>query len=335
MPSNTPVTPVTATLATSNDEGGQVLPSAQPPSASRPDATGWDLIKGLVHYLVQSEVHTYAFSVAANVILSIVPFIILMYFLARHVFHSAGMESVIGEMVRFFLPTGGEFVVRNMQGWVSKNHHLPLISIVTLFISCTGVFLPLEVALNRVWAVTSNRSYLMNQLISLFLAVMMVVLAMGSVGLSFFQRRLLEVLFFHHTSNDLYRTVVSSCMKGTTVIAGILLFFFIYWLLPNRKLPAKAVIPSAVVTGLLWAVAKPIYIAALPHLDLDPREGSFGSYGPFYYSVGLILWGYVSGLLLLGGAHYSATRYTLRMAHQSDMEEAMEKEKAAEVESKQ
>lgn len=281
---------------------------------------------GLVRYLVQSEVHTYAFSVAANTILSIVPFIILMYFLARHVFHSFAMETVIGDLVKFFLPTGQEFVVQNMKGWVSKNHHLPLISVVTLFISCTGVFLPLEVALNRVWAVTKNRSYLMNQLISLGLAVLMVVLAMGSAALNAGQRVLLTKVFFNHTDNFLYRSVVQSWLAGTTVLAGILLFFFVYWVLPNRKLPAKAVLPTAVVTGLLWAAAKFLYIQCLPYLDLDPKEGPYGSYGPFYYSVGIILWGYVSGLLLLGGAHYSATRYTLRMAHEADVEEELGKQ---------
>lgn len=321
--------PVTATLSGSSDQGSPVLPSPKPPSRLREGDGQWDIAKGLVRYLVQSEVHTYAFSVAANTILSLVPFIILMYFLTRHVFHSLAMEAVVGQLVRFFLPTGQDFVVTNMRGWVAKNHHLPLISVITLFISCTGVFLPLEVALNQVWGVTKNRSYLMNQLVSLALAVLMVVLAMGSVMLNTFERGLLEKIFFYHTDNIFFSFIVQSWIAGTTVLAGILLFFFVYWLLPNRKLPAKAVMPTAIVTGLLWAGAKFLYVAALPYLDLDPKIGPYGSYGPFYYSVGIILWGYISGLLMLGGAHYSATRYTLRMAHQADVEEAREKQGGA------
>ena len=45
-----------------------------------------------------------------------------------------------------------------------------------LLISSTGVFLPLEVALNQVWGVERNRSYVMNQLVSLEVA--------GLIGLS-------------------------------------------------------------------------------------------------------------------------------------------------------
>ena len=43
-------------------------------------------------------------------------------------------------------------------------------------------------------------------------------------------------------------------------------------------------------------------------------------YGPFATSVGLMLWAFLTGLLLLAGAHYSATSYTLKLVHQADVE---------------
>ena len=42
----------------------------------------------LVAYLLDSEVHTFAFSVAANAIISFIPFVVLLYTLALSVFHS-------------------------------------------------------------------------------------------------------------------------------------------------------------------------------------------------------------------------------------------------------
>ncbi len=56
--------------------------------------------QALVKYLLDSEVHTFAFSVAANAILSFIPFIVLLYTLAGSVFHSETMKTVITEMVR-------------------------------------------------------------------------------------------------------------------------------------------------------------------------------------------------------------------------------------------
>jgi membrane protein len=45
-------------------------------------------------------------------------------------------------------------------------------------------------------------------------------------------------------------------------------------------------------------------------------------YGPFEVSVGLIMWAFISGLLLLAGAYVSATRQGLREARQADVERA-------------
>ena len=66
-------------------------------------------------YMARTEVHTYAFSVAANVILSLFPFIVLLLTLSRNVFHSRSMEQVVGDMMKNLLPVGQEFVMRNMQ----------------------------------------------------------------------------------------------------------------------------------------------------------------------------------------------------------------------------
>jgi hypothetical protein len=34
-----------------------------------------------------------------------------------------------------------------------------------------------------------------------------------------------------------------------------------------------------------------------------------------------MIWAFLTGLVLLSGAHLSATRYTLRLAHEADVEE--------------
>ncbi len=86
-------------------------------------------------------------------------------------------------------------------------------------------------------------------------------------------------------------------------VTGVAIFFLIYWILPNRKIPPRAVLPAAVVAGLLWGVARMLYIVALPWLDFQAM------YGPFYISVGLMMWAFLSGLLLLAGAQFSAVRY--------------------------
>ena len=267
----------------------------------------------LGRYLAQTEVHTYSFSVAANAILSLFPFIVMMFTVARRVLHSNAMVGAIGEMLRYFLPANQDFIVRNMGLLVHPRGSVQVASVVTLLISSTGVFLPLEVALNQVWGVTHNRSYLMNQLISLGLAMMVGVLALLSIAFTAAQTRVLTLVFFGHTSNIVFSVIEHSFVQIAAGVLSITIFFLIYWILPNRRLPPAAVLPTAVVIGLLWELAKVIYVRVLVWMDLG------AVYGPFAVSVGLMMWAFLTGLLLLAGAHYSATRYTLRLAREADL----------------
>ncbi len=280
-----------------------------------PKAAGrWAETVALMRYMTTTEVHTYAFSVAANVILSLFPFIVLLLTLSRQLFHSRTMELVVADMMKSFLPVGQDFVMRNMQTLAHPRHGTQVFSLVMLLVTSTGVFLPLEVALNSVWGVAKNRSYLHNQAVSLGLAFGVGALAMASVAFTAGNRLLFSWIFFGHTDNFVFNGIAFLVLKICAVLAGILLFFLIYWILPNRAIPARAVLPTAIVIGLGWEIAKYLYILALPLLDFQ------AVYGPFYISVSLMMWAFLSGLLLLAGAHFSATRYTLRLAREAELE---------------
>ncbi|HWZ50167.1 MAG TPA: YihY/virulence factor BrkB family protein [Granulicella sp.] len=283
---------------------------------SVPSGLGSQLLE-LARYLGRTEVHTYAFSVAANVILSLFPFIVLLLTITRQVFHSRSMEAVVGDMMHSFLPVGQDFIMRNMQLLAHPHKGTQLfLPMIMLLITSTGVFLPLEVALNHVWGVKKNRSYLHNQLISLGLAFAAGALAMFSVACSTGQKSLVTGIFLGHVDNFAFKFLAFSFLKTVGGITSVLLFFLIYWILPNRSVPARAVMPTAIMAGILWEIAKHLYILALPWLDFQ------SVYGPFYISVGLMMWAFLSGLLLLAGAHFSATRYTLKLARQAEAESA-------------
>src|SRR5881398_131913 len=53
------------------------------------------LVLSTVKYLLRTEVHTFAFSVAANAILSFFPFVLLLMTIIRRVFHSTVMYETV------------------------------------------------------------------------------------------------------------------------------------------------------------------------------------------------------------------------------------------------
>lgn len=263
--------------------------------------------KRAIDYLLDSEVHTYAFSVAANAILSFIPFCVLLYTLSDSVFRSPSMSKVIDQMVNYYLPA-----VTRDPGWVAKNIEWAAIksssggvqafSLAMILIACTGIFLPLEVALNQAWGVSKSRNYLLNQTVALALAVLMVLLGVGSIFLNVGMQDFLTLVSFNHTDNFIFQGISALWLMLSTGAASILFFFSIYWLLPNRRVPWRPVFRTAVVTGIVWLLARLIFVAVLPHLELGKL------YGPFYVSVGLLFWAYISGLILFAGAQFSVAR---------------------------
>jgi YihY family inner membrane protein len=228
------------------------------------------------------------------------------------------MVEVIGDEIRYFLPAGQDFVVKNMSIVAHAKSGVQIASVIMLLVSSTGVFLPLEVALNQVWGVRKNRSYIMNQVISLGLAFAIGTLMLISVAFTASQHAVLNALFFGNTQNVVFQFFAHWLLQISAAISSVLMFFIIYWVLPNRKLPVRAVLPTAIVTGLVWEVAKMIYIAVLPLLDFQ------SVYGPFSISVSLMMWAFLSGLLLLAGAQFSATRHARRLAYEAELHDRQE-----------
>jgi membrane protein len=262
---------------------------------------GWSTLR----YLMQTEVHTYAFSVAANSILSFFPFIVLLLTVVHRVFHSQAMYDVVLQLLRDYLPSNKDFVIRNLQFLASVKGRGQILSFVMLLITSTGIFLPLEVALNSIWGFKKNRSYLMNLLVSLGLA-----LGLRMSGHAFHRAdgpkpALLGLVI--GDQNFVFQGLAFVVMKASAIVATICIYFLIYWVLPHGKVPARAVLPAAIITGVVSEAAKYLYILVLPWLNFQQV------YGPFSVSVTLIFWSFWSGMLLLGGAYLSAAEHSSRL----------------------
>ena len=289
------------------------MPNLPIPALSKTDATpartaapaplrSSGLVLSTIKYLMRTEVHTFAFSVAANAILSFFPFVVLLMTVIRRVFHSRVMYEVVLQLLRDYLPAGQDFVIRNLNSMVNSRQRVQFVSLIILLVTSSGVFLPLEVALNRIWRFPDNRSYLGNQVISLGLAFACGVLALLSIALTAGPVAFMEFLLRGY-GTGFVRLVGFLVMKVFAIAASIAIFFLIYWLLPNGKVPARAVLPSAIIMGLLSEALKYAYILALPWLNFQEV------YGPFALSVSMMFWAFLSGLLLLAGANLSAEEH--------------------------
>jgi YihY family inner membrane protein len=258
--------------------------------------------------LSATEVHAYAFSIAANVYLSFFPFTLLLLTVCRRWLGWERAYQVILALLRIHLPAGADSIIRNLSQLAQARPRLQLISLIVLFFTSSGVFLPLEVALNQVWSIRRNRSLLKNQAMSFFLAVTTGLVVFLSILLSTVAQSVLTFALGWIPAPGLVAAVSRVLMETLSVPLAVAICFLIYFFLPNGRVPVNQVLPAAMIGGVLTEAGKLIYMQTLPLFRF--RE----VYGPFAISATLLFWAYGAALILLFGAHFCAHGFDISAA---------------------
>jgi YihY family inner membrane protein len=255
-------------------------------------------------YLFTLETHVHAFAVAANALLSFFPFMVLTLSLARHLLRFPEAADVLYVGLADILPEDPglvDFVMRNLRAAVESRGRAETASVLMLLFSSNGVFLPLEVAFNRLWGFSSDRSYWHNQLLSLGLAFACGSLALGAAmaaaGGAGWLQSWLDPIFV------LPRTVTVVVVKLVSLLLVTTIVLLVYVVLPNGRVPLRAAARGAVLVGVALELARVVYLAVWPLLGLRRV------YGPFFVSVTLLLGGYLAANILLAGAELMARRH--------------------------
>jgi membrane protein len=260
--------------------------------------------RSTLRYLMQTEVHVFAFSVSAGMLLSFFPFMTLILSLCRYVFKwRAAVNAIFFALNDYFPDAFGQFLRRNLEATVESRGPVQIISLILLLFTANAIFEPLEVALNRIWNCPDNRSYFRNQLVSLGLifacgALMLLSIILTALNNDFLQRTWRKPL----TSMAGITSVVF--FKLAAIPLSMLLLFLVYWLLPNCKVKPMAIAPAAILVGFLLEVLKYINLLTWPYLRMKLAL----EYGPFVYSITIILWGFLAAMVVLAGAEWAARR---------------------------
>src|ERR1022692_3162805 len=243
-----------------------------------------------LRYCMQTEVHVYALAVAASLLLSFYPFLNVMLSFCRDVLRWPAAVDAVYLAMNDCLPGDlGAFLKRNLP---LRGAFQP-VAMVLLLITANGVFEPLEVALNRAWGVTRNRSYLRNQLVSLGMIFLCGSLALLSLVLTGMNAQWVSSLNGSHAHLELWVKLL--IFKVAAIPIGIVVLFLIYWILPNRRIPPARVAPVAILAGLVLEAMKYVFLLIWPllHIKLE-RE-----YGVFRNAATILIWGFASAMIVL------------------------------------
>ena len=262
----------------------------------------WTRVRPTAHYLMETEAHVYALAVAASTLLAFFPFLIVMVSFCRDVLHwPAAVQAIDLALGDFFAGEPGKFIVSNLHSYfLILGGKIHLTSMLLLLFTANGIFEPLEVALNRAWGVTTNRSYIRNQLISLALIFACGGLALLSLMLTALNGQWISQ--WGGPPSGLLRFLNLAAFKIAALPIAILALFLVYWLLPNRPIEPARVAPVAIWVGLALEALKYVNILAAPLLTSKFHH----EYFIFEHSVTILVWSFLAALIVLAGAHWTA-----------------------------
>jgi membrane protein len=258
----------------------------------------WQSIWSSFCFLFQTEVHVYSFAVAANILISFFPFLVAMILLCRSAFHWQAAVDVILQTVNEYFPAG--FGV-DFKGYLlgAASHPFSWLSVFLLLFTANGIFVPLEVAFNRIWQVKQNRTFLRNQIVSLGLIFLCGALVLASISVTTLN---VQFLIARFGARPFSATLQSIALKVSALPITMLMIFLVYWILPNARIPAKRLIPSSIAVAVLLEISKYLNVLTWPWLRAKLRS----EVPPFVQSISILLWSFIATMIVLAGAKWSA-----------------------------
>lgn len=237
-----------------------------------------------------------AAAIAYYTLFSIFPLTLLLISLGSFYLNSEQAQQAALAVVRVYMPTAVEFVQRNIERVLELRGTIGIIGVLAFIWSASGVFGGLSRAINTAWHMDRPRPAWAERA----LAAAMVLL----IALLFF----LSVL-----STAAFELVarLSTVILGEPVWTGLstrilpyiftlLLFSFLYRVLPYTRVAWSEVLPGAFLASFAWEVAKygfTFYLTRFASYSLV--------YGPVAAVIALLLWSYISGVIILLGAEFT------------------------------
>ncbi|MGC2660658.1 MAG: YihY/virulence factor BrkB family protein, partial [Bryobacteraceae bacterium] len=215
--------------------------------------------------------------------------------------HWQAAVNVIIQSLNYYFPGGFFSNIRGdlLHAALPAEHRFGWISILLLFFTANGIFLPLEVALNRIWRAKENRNVLKNQVVSLGLTFVCGGLVLASISLTAVNTHWLQTTFGAGRRGPILQL---AAFEVFSLPMTILMIFLIYWRLPNVRIPLQRVGFASVLVGILLEILKYVDILTWPWLESKLKS----EVPPFVESISIVLWSFIAAMILLMGAEWSA-----------------------------
>ncbi len=261
----------------------------------------WLLLRRTGESFLRNDCPTSAAAIAYYGLFSLFPLVLGMLAILGLFAESPRWQSSFLYRVSTYFPGSEVFIRENLRAVLRIQGTIGIVAILGLLWAGKAVFTSIVSAVNRSWGLTARRRLWQTTLLELAL-----VLGTGLFFiLSIFITTSTQVLEELGVPRLGLGIVQSPLWHWTVNLAPIVLtfvaFLLVYKLIPNTRVEWLDALLGAVLATLLFEVAKNLFL--LYSTAYVHYEFVYGSVGTV---IGLLLWAYLSGVILLLGAELSS-----------------------------
>ncbi|MBC1379669.1 YihY/virulence factor BrkB family protein [Listeria innocua] len=213
-------------------------------------------------------------------------------------------KDSVFNMIKEFAPDQiMDFLEENLNTLLTqKNGGLLSIGIIATLWSASNGMNAVMKSLNKAYGVTNKRNYVIQRLLSMFFTLAMLATVGATLLLLVFGQQIGMFLINHLNFSEDFLSFWNNLRWTVTLVVIFVVFTFLYWVAPNRRSTLISVLPGALFSTIGWTVAS---------VGFAYYVNNFGNYSATYGSIGVIiilmLWFYLTGIILMIGGELNAT----------------------------
>lgn len=256
--------------------------------------SAWEVVKETVDGMEEYEVAVRAAALAYYGLFSLFPLLLFLVFIASALLQVGDAGAQLEELLARFIPVPEvlELVKGVIDQTVARRSSIGIISALALLWTASTLFANLEASLNVIWGAPRRVVYRRR------------LLGVGAVlvlGLLFLLAILLSTLQAVPLVTD-FIPFLDELDFGISLLLSVLFFWLIYRWLPNAHVEPIPSLAGAALAGLVWQASQFLF-----RLYLTSGLSNLGAvYGTLASLIGLVLWVFLTGMILFIGGIFSA-----------------------------
>ena len=262
----------------------------------------WKFFKDIYTRFMNDDLLSIGAQASFYLLFSLFPFLIFLIVLLTYMPMVNFQDSI--QALAALMPANAYLILRDMVNQTIANRSVTLLSfgmLSALWSSASGVTTLIQ-GINRAYDQEETRRSWKVSAVSLYFTFELAIAIIFSLVLIVFGKVLGTQLFRFLGFSGASLQVWNYVGYIIALITTILVFISLYYNTPNRRSKFREVVPGAVVASLGWVI---ISIAFSYYID------NFGNYSKVYGSLGgiiaLLMWLYVSSIIILMGAEINAS----------------------------